>query len=479
MRSIARTLTFSLSVAAALIFTLVLGIVVCIDGAQDPSADRCKALLGILSRSLIMGADGTSTLQPTRELQSLQEGSPALWYAIASGAGLEEYRPEHRPPWAADLLLKGLTHWQAPDADHPGKAVCLQAQRIGGSDVVLMGSGASLTVMQLIAAYLWRNLAVLLLVAGAFAITVAAGVVLSARFVARSIERVTAMALAVDPVSPQGSIPLADVPFELVPLVTALNRAFDQIDIQMSRQRRFLGNAAHELRTPLTLLRTKMEDVTPRALRSELVRDARHLSSLVSTMLDLARLQERPMPRDAVNLVTLARAVLADFAPTALNNGIELSLEHVEPVMVEGVETALRSALANLVSNALSHAKGASRIVAEVADHQITVSDDGVGVVGTNIETMVRPFEKGNPADAGAGLGLAIVQEIMLAHGGRLEVQSHTGMGMVARMTFPPLRPEGGHDLEPRPDGRRVEPCQDTPVADTVRGPEVRVRPTP
>src|SRR5258707_6263298 len=105
------------------------------------------------------------------------------------------------------------------------------------------------------------------------------------------------------------------------------NRAFQEIEAYIQRQRRFLGNAAHQLRTPLTLLRAKIEDVTEPALKAELVCDVRHLTSLVSAMLDLARLQNHAIEKRPIDLGALTRDVLAAFRPSPLNAGVELSFE--------------------------------------------------------------------------------------------------------------------------------------------------------
>jgi signal transduction histidine kinase len=161
------------------------------------------------------------------------------------------------------------------------------------------------------------------------------------------------------------------------PLVRALNRAFHEIDAYIQRQRRFIGNAAHQLRTPLTLLRAKIDDMTEPALKVELVRDVRRLSSLVSAMLDLARLQNHAIEKRPIDLEVVTRDVLADFSPSALDAGIELSLEQVEEgtLVVHGVEAAIRSALANLVGNALVHARGAGRVVANLDRGSVSICD--------------------------------------------------------------------------------------------------------
>jgi signal transduction histidine kinase len=303
----------------------------------------------------------------------------------------------------------------------------------------MMIGEAQVRLGQIVRTFVARNVFPLALVAFAFASTVAIGAVLSGRFVARGIERVTRRALAIDPAAPQGSISLDEVPIELKPLVTALNRAFDEINAYIKMQRRFLGNAAHQLRTPLTLLRAKIDDVAEPELKVELVRDIRRLTSLVSAMLDLARLQNRAIDKQPVDLAAVTRDVLADFSPSALDAGVELSLE--EPtdngaVVVQGVEAAIRSALANLAGNALIHARGVRRITATLTVGGVSISDDGAGLPLGSDGRLVEPFQTGNTASEGSGLGLSIVREIMAAHGGELIITSTPGGGTTATLCF-------------------------------------------
>jgi signal transduction histidine kinase len=254
---------------------------------------------------------------------------------------------------------------------------------------------------------------------------------------------VTRRALAIDPAAPQGSISLDEVPVELKPLVEALNRAFDEINAYIKMQRRFLGNAAHQLRTPLTLLRARIEDVAEPQLKIALVGDVRRLTSLVSAMLDLARLQNHAIEKQPIDLAVVALDVLADFSPSALNAGIELSLEQAQEVgdeeaaVVQGVEAAVRSALANLVGNALIHAQGARRVTATLGRGCVSISDDGGGISADDERKLIEPFQTGNAAEEGAGLGLSIVQEIMAAHGGEFIITSTPGGGTTASLRFP------------------------------------------
>src|SRR5262249_40252479 len=141
------------------------------------------------------------------------------------------------------------------------------------------------------------------------------------------------------------------------------------------------------------------------ALKVELVRDVRRLASLVSAMLDLARLQNQTIEKRPIDLSVVTLDVLADFSPSALDAGIELSLEQAgEVTCVQGVEVAIRSALANLVGNALIHAHGARRITATLGPGSVSISDDGAGVGSGGEGELVEPFQTGNSASEGAGL---------------------------------------------------------------------------
>jgi signal transduction histidine kinase len=180
------------------------------------------------------------------------------------------------------------------------------------------------------------------------------------------------------------------------------------------------------------------------------VGDVRRLTSLVSAMLDLARLQNHAMEKRPIDLGALTREVLADFSPSALDVGIELSLERVPQggVLVLGVEAAVRSAVANLVGNALIHARGAARIVANLGRGSVSISDDGAGIAPTSQLNLIEPFQTGASPKEGHGLGLSIIQEIMTAHAGTLTITSTPGRGTTACLRFP----EASRELRVKPE---------------------------
>jgi len=436
MTSITRTLTVSLSMAAAAIFVVMVGTLVWLSHKREGEYAICEAAAAILEDAIVIDPGRAPTIRSSGRLDELKSNNPSLWYVVSNGNFTSEFGSERRPALPLALPYSGPIGHSVLNTLDQKSTFCLAVVQRGPSRLAIMVGAAQVPLGQLARSFISRNLQPISLAALAFAATVAVGVLLSTRFVSRSIARVTKLALAIDPTAPQGSIALDEVPVELKPLAQALNRALDEIDAYIRMQRRFLGNAAHQLRTPLTVLRAKIEDVSEPELKGELVRDVRRLTSLVSAMLDLARLQNHAIKKQPFDLTAVTRDVLADFSPTALDAGIELSLEAEGSAVVQGAEAAIRSALANLVGNALIHARGARHVVATVSHGRVSISDDGAGIAADSGLRLIEPFQTGNTAKDGAGLGLAIVQEIMAAHGGELVVTSSPG-GTTASLRFP------------------------------------------
>ena len=438
MKSISRTLTLSLGLTATAIFLVTLGIVIWFDLAREREQTYCQTATAILNHATVVDP-GHGLIIRSTGLKQLRSHSPHLWYVVSHDYLVSEFGQDRRPALPFSLPYGGPIGLSVLNTLDQESSFCLAVVKRNTSRLVMMIGGAQVQFGQVAEAFVLRNLSSIILLAAAFASTVMAGAFLSARFVTRSIERVTRLALAIDPRAPQASISLDEVPVELKPLASALNRAFHEINTYIQRQRRFLGNAAHQLRTPLTLLRAKIEDVAEPALKAELVCDVRRLTSLVSAMLDLARLQDQAIEKRPIDLGALTREVLADFSPSALDAGIELSLERAPQgsVVVLGVEAAVRSALANLVGNALIHARGAARIVANLGRGSVSISDDGAGFSPAPQLNVIEPFQTGATAKVGHGLGLSIIQEIMTAHAGTLTVTSTPGRGTTVCLSFP------------------------------------------
>jgi signal transduction histidine kinase len=450
MTSITRTLALSLGLTATAIFLVLVGIVIWFDLARERERTYCQTATAILNHATVVDP-GHGLIIRSSGLKELRSHSPRLWYVVSYDNLMSEFGQDHRPDLPFLLTYAGPIGLSVLNTLDQKSSFCVAVVKRDTSKLVMMIGGAQVQFGEVAESFVLRNLFSIILLAGAFASTVVAGAFLSARFVTRSIARVTRLALAIDPRAPQASISLDEVPVELKPLASALNRAFHEIDTYIQRQRRFLGNAAHQLRTPLTLLRAKVEDVTEPALKAELVCDVRRLTSLVSAMLDLARLQDHTIEKRPIDLGALTRDVLADFSPSALDAGVELALERAPQgsVVVLGVEAAVRSALANLVGNALIHARGAARIVANLGRGSVSISDDGAGFSPAPQLNAIEPFQTGATARVGHGLGLSIIQEIMTAHAGTLTITSTPGRGTTVCLSFPEAPRE--HRVIPEP----------------------------
>ncbi|TWT14056.1 HAMP domain-containing sensor histidine kinase [Reyranella sp. CPCC 100927] len=403
----------------------------------------------LLQAATSRNAAGQLTLEPNGELAAFIAAHPKLWYVISDGDttlthGVMLANPGHDGAWQGRLRLAEFKAAgnKSVEADGAVSVAVITPTRVGPVSLEV-GGISQLPFLEMIlftigdASNLYSMLAFIL-----FAMAVAHLVVLP-RLIARPVSRVARAAEAIDGLPAGRRLPDASAPKELVPLVDAFNRALQRIDDAALSQRSFLSNAAHELRTPLTRLRTKLEAVPDPAQRQDLTTDVQNLSSIVTTLLHLARLSGQPHAFQPVDLVLLCRTTVAELVPQALAAAIDIEVTAPDgPVVVRGVETAIRSAVANLVRNAVRHA-GTCRHVAVVVvvPGEVRVIDHGPGIPVEGRERLFQPFARGATTDDdGVGLGLAIVAQVMTMHGGAVHVSDTPGGGATITLDFPESR---------------------------------------
>jgi signal transduction histidine kinase len=241
---------------------------------------------------------------------------------------------------------------------------------------------------------------------------------------------------------------------ELSRLSSTLNDMLAAMSRSAERQRRFVADAAHELRTPLAGLRASLdvavshpETAADQTWVAELAEGHRRLGRLVNDLLVLARLDGgAPRRRHAVDLA----GVVTDSTRRRTPAGIELRAGRIEPAVISGDESQLARVVTNLVDNAVRHARGAVRVALTVDDGQavISVADDGPGIPPADREQIwarfVRLDHDRARAGGGSGLGLALVRELVEAHGGTVSAADPaTGPGALFVVRLPLC---AGHD---------------------------------
>jgi signal transduction histidine kinase len=230
-------------------------------------------------------------------------------------------------------------------------------------------------------------------------------------------------------------IPSDNIPTEIQPLVEAVNLAFDRLERGYQVQREFTADAAHELRTPLAILRARLDGLADNQLSRELKADIDGMSRIVSQLLDAAESDAVAVnPGERADISELCSSVVEMLAPLALGSGRLVALTGAErPIWVHGNAELLRRAIRNLVENALNHSAPGKTVEVRVSsDGAVSVIDEGPGILPAERALIFQRFWRRDRRRAGsAGLGLSIVQRIVAAHFGTIDVADNSSGGAI------------------------------------------------
>lgn len=240
---------------------------------------------------------------------------------------------------------------------------------------------------------------------------------------------------------------------EIRRLAETFNDLLSRLETDFLRQSQFSQDLSHELRTPLTILRGELEVSlkkarAPREYQAVLRRglgEVETISRILDQLLVLARWEnsEIPLRWATFDLAALSERVLRDFRRAASARRLRLVHSGTGPLLVSGDEGQVRTALSNLLDNAVKYTDKGGRIDVAVAKEKgmarLVVRDTGMGIPADKLPHVFDRFYRAEESrtSPGVGLGLSIVRSIIQAHGGTVRVESRPGEGTTFTLTLP------------------------------------------
>ena len=231
---------------------------------------------------------------------------------------------------------------------------------------------------------------------------------------------------------------------EIERLTLAFNRLLLRLEETFATQRQFSANAAHELRTPLAVMSTKFEvfekNKNPdEADYKEAIVMARsqtdRLSHVIDILLEMTELQSAPKS-DSISLSEITEEVICDLVAVAEKKSISLVQDDGE-ARLTGSDTLVYRAIYNLIENAIKYNKENGKVSVAITEDEnfakVIITDTGSGIAKEDWDKIFEPFfridKSRSRSMGGAGLGLALVKEIAVRHGGDVKVIESSNKG--------------------------------------------------
>jgi two-component system OmpR family sensor kinase/two-component system sensor histidine kinase BaeS len=238
-------------------------------------------------------------------------------------------------------------------------------------------------------------------------------------------------------------------PREARALARAFNAMTSRLEAVEDQRRRLLADVSHELRTPLSVVQGNLEALVDgvhpadEAHLEAILEETKVLSRLVEDLrtLSLAESGALTLHREAIDVGVLVREMVESFVSQAEPAGVSIDAEVSSGLpQVDADPVRAREILSNLIANALRYTPRGGRISVRAqpldASVAINVRDTGAGIAPDHIDRIFDRFYK-SAESRGAGLGLAIAKQLVLAHGGEISATSVVGEGTDIRFTLP------------------------------------------
>ncbi|MGI9102067.1 MAG: ATP-binding protein [Terriglobales bacterium] len=240
---------------------------------------------------------------------------------------------------------------------------------------------------------------------------------------------------------------------ELGELVRGFNQMAERIETLITGQRQLISDISHELRSPLArlsvalgLARQRAGDGAASAL-DRIEREAERLNEMIGKLLSLARMQAAsgPPEKSQIRLDQVVSEVADDASFEAQERNCAVKIVSASPCSTEGSAELLRSAIENVVRNALRYTAPASTVEIALAHRdstaEISIRDHGPGVPENELRNLFQPFYRVANArereTGGTGLGLAITERAVRLHGGTVQAQNALGGGLLVNIRLP------------------------------------------
>lgn len=245
---------------------------------------------------------------------------------------------------------------------------------------------------------------------------------------------------------------------EIGELCETINEMAEEIAVAGKVKNEFISSISHELRTPLTAIKGWSETLRESEIQDpellnkglDVIRsEAERLSGMVEELLDFSHMQTTKPNYKFERLDVLAEVEESVFLfrDRAEREGLVLKyVKHDEMLPVNGDRDKLRQVFGNILDNAIkySYDTGTIRVEAAQAEElaQIVVSDTGVGISAEDLPNVKTKFFRADNTLPGSGIGLAVAEEIIRAHGGSIDIDSVKGSGTVVTVTLPLIKSE-------------------------------------
>ncbi len=407
-------------------------------GVDDATAGRVRSIASALSTTPPDGLDD-ALLATSQRVVAIQLVGPHG--DVVKRAGAAPATPLIPVSRFDSHLLRGLSDDEVADDD-----MRVSGQRVDtprGVYTVIVGGGSEAVEATA------RTVALLLACGAPIIVGVAAAA--TYRLVRRSLQSVDAIRTRVAEISASDLAERVPVPGsndEISALAVTMNEMLTRLEASHRAQQRFVGDASHELRSPLTTIISGLEAaqdhpelLTTGLATTTLLPEAHRMRTLIDDLLLLARADEQRLVTKMTE-VFIDRVAETEVARVRHNAGCAIE-SVITPARIVGDSTAISRVIRNLLDNAVRHAT--SRVEVFVGQRgreaTIAISDDGPGIA---TEDRVRVFERfvrldsdRSRSNGGAGLGLAIVAELVAAHGGAVAIEGRPGRGTTLLVSLP------------------------------------------